>query len=124
MPGSICPGTKLPSLGNLAYDKLEAARAEQCRSLSNVSFGLNPATRAVLNPVFLDHPTRVGMTGAMVHVSKIRPLHLLAESEVKVAEDLIFDRRSDDCDTLQRMLELFADRKASDATVKKRTATV
>jgi 5-methyltetrahydrofolate--homocysteine methyltransferase len=92
--------------------------------LSNVSFGLNPAARAVLNSVFLEHATRAGMTGAIVHVSKIRPLHLLAEDEVKIAEDLIFDRRAEGYDPLQRMLELFADRKASEATAKKRAETV
>ena len=52
--------------------------------LSNISFGLNPAARAVLNSVFLDHAVRAGMTGAIVHVSKIRPLHLIAAEEVKV----------------------------------------
>ncbi len=50
--------------------------------LSNISFGLNPAARAVLNSVFLDHAVRAGMTGAIVHVSKIRPLHLIAPEEV------------------------------------------
>ncbi|MBO0710580.1 MAG: methionine synthase, partial [Acetobacteraceae bacterium] len=92
--------------------------------LSNISFGLNPAARAVLNSVFLDHTVRAGMTGAIVHVSKIRPLHLLAPEEVQVAEDLIFDRRREGYDPLQRMLELFADRKAADATIKKRAETV
>src|SRR6201994_1376541 len=92
--------------------------------LSNVSFGLNPAARAVLNSVFLDHAVRAGMTGAIVHVSKIRPLHLIAPEEVKVAEDLIFDRRSDGYDPLQKLLEIFADRKLADATVKKRAETV
>ncbi|MDE2199596.1 MAG: homocysteine S-methyltransferase family protein, partial [Rhodospirillales bacterium] len=92
--------------------------------LSNISFGLNPAARAVLNSVFLDHAVRAGMTGAIVHVSKIRPLHLIAPEEVKVAEDLIFDRRSEGYDPLQRLLEMFADRKAADATMKKRAETV
>ncbi|MGC1408934.1 MAG: methionine synthase [Acetobacteraceae bacterium] len=92
--------------------------------LSNVSFGLNPAARAVLNSVFLDHAVRAGMTGAIVHVSKIRPLHLIAPEEVKVAEDLIFDRRAEGYDPLQRMLEIFADRKAADATKKQRADTV
>ncbi len=92
--------------------------------LSNISFGLNPAARAVLNSVFLDHAVRAGMTGAIVHVSKIRPLHLLAPVEAQVADDLIFDRRREGYDPLQRMLELFAERKAADATVKKRAATV
>ncbi len=92
--------------------------------LSNVSFGLNPAARAVLNSVFLDHAVRAGMTGAIVHVSKIRPLHLLAPEEVAVAEDLIFDRRREGYDPLQRMLEMFADRKATEATARRRAETV
>ena len=92
--------------------------------LSNVSFGLNPAARAVLNSVFLDHAVRAGMTGAIVHVSKIRPLHLIAEEEVRVCEDLIFDRRAEGYDPLSRLLEIFADRKLAEATKKVRADTV
>ena len=92
--------------------------------LSNISFGLNPAARAVLNSVFLDHAVRAGMTGAIVHVSKIRPLHLIAEEERQVCEDLIFDRRREDYDPLQKLLEIFADRKLADATKKKVADTV
>ena len=92
--------------------------------LSNISFGLNPAARAVLNSVFLDHAVKAGMTGAIVHVSKIRPLHLIAPEEVKVCEDLIFDRREEGYDPLQKLLEIFADRKAADTTKKKRAETV
>jgi 5-methyltetrahydrofolate--homocysteine methyltransferase len=112
------------TLEGIAAIRAEFPDIQIILGLSNVSFGLNPAARAVLNSVFLDHATRAGMTGAIVHVSKIRPLHLLAENEVKVAEDLIFDRRAEGYDPLQRILELFADRKASDATVKKRAETV
>ncbi len=92
--------------------------------LSNVSFGLNPAARAVLNSVFLDHAVRAGMTGAIVHVSKIRPLHLISAEEVEVAEDLIFDRRREGYDPLQRLLAIFADRKAAEATKRVKSATV
>ncbi|MSP04363.1 MAG: methionine synthase [Acetobacteraceae bacterium] len=92
--------------------------------LSNISFGLNPAARAVLNSVFLDHALRAGMTGAIVHVSKIRPLHLIAPEEVQVAEDLIFDRRTEGYDPLQKLLEIFADRKLADVAKKKRAETV
>jgi 5-methyltetrahydrofolate--homocysteine methyltransferase len=91
--------------------------------LSNISFGLNPAARAVVNSVFLDHAVRAGMTGAIVHVSKIRPLHQIPPEEVKVAEDLIFDRRAEGYDPLQALLAMFADRKAADATRKVRAAT-
>ncbi|MDX2112919.1 MAG: homocysteine S-methyltransferase family protein [Alphaproteobacteria bacterium] len=61
--------------------------------LSNISFGLNPAARHVLNSVYLDHAQRRGMTGAIIHVSKIMPLHKIPPHEVEAAEDLIFDRR-------------------------------
>ena len=92
--------------------------------LSNISFGLNPAARHVLNSVFLDHAVKAGMTGAIVHVSKIKPLHQIPPEEVKVAEDLIFDRRTEDYDPLQKMLEIFAGRKAADTTAKKKAETV
>ena len=92
--------------------------------LSNISFGLNPAARAVLNSVFLDHAIKAGMTGAIVHVSKIRPLHLIAPEEVQVMEDLLFDRRREDYDPLRKLLEMFADRKAADAVKKVRAETV
>jgi 5-methyltetrahydrofolate--homocysteine methyltransferase len=91
--------------------------------LSNVSFGLNPAARAVLNSVFLDYAHKAGMTGAIIHVSKIKPMHLIPEEERKVAEDLIFDRRSEGYDPLQRFLELFAGRKLADTAKKERAAT-
>jgi 5-methyltetrahydrofolate--homocysteine methyltransferase len=112
------------TLEGIAAIRTEFPDIQIILGLSNVSFGLNPAARAVLNSVFLDHAVRAGMSGAIVHVSKIRPLHMIAPDEAKVAEDLIFDRRADGYDPLQRMLEIFADRKAADATAKKRADTV
>jgi 5-methyltetrahydrofolate--homocysteine methyltransferase len=112
------------TLEGIAAIRAEFPDIQIILGLSNVSFGLNPAARAVLNSVFLDHASRAGMSGAIVHVSKIRPLHLLAPEEVQVAEDLIFDRRRPGYDPLHRLLEIFADRKAADATVKKRAETV
>jgi 5-methyltetrahydrofolate--homocysteine methyltransferase len=77
----------------------------------------------VLNSVFLSHAQRAGMSGAIIHVSKIRPMHLIAEEEKQVAEDLIFDRRREGYDPLQKLLELFAGRKAADAVKKVRAET-
>jgi len=88
--------------------------------VSNVSFGLKAAARQVLNSVFCDHAVKRGMTGAIVHVSKILPLHTIPENEVKIAEDLIYDRRADGYDPLQAFIALFEDRKAG--TVKKERA--
>ncbi|MEO3434337.1 methionine synthase [Inquilinus sp. CAU 1745] len=92
--------------------------------LSNISFGLNPAARHVLNSVFLDHAQRRGLTGAIVHLSKIMPLHAIDPKEVEVAEDLIFDRRRPGYDPLEALLEMFADRKAAKAETRKRAETV
>ena len=92
--------------------------------LSNISFGLNPAARHVLNSVFLDHAVKAGMTGAIVHVSKIKPLHAIPKEEVEVMEDLIFDRRREGYDPLQKVLEIFAGRKAADSAAKVKAETV
>ena len=92
--------------------------------LSNISFGLNAAARHVLNSVFLDLAVKAGMSGAIVHVSKIKPLHAIPPEEVQVAEDLIYDRRREDYDPLQRMLELFSGRKAADNVKKVVAETV
>ncbi len=88
--------------------------------LSNISFGLNPPARQVLNSVFLDHALRRGLTGAIVHFSKIQPLHRIPEEEVRVAEDLIFDRRADGYDPLQAFIALFEGRTGEKAEKKGR----
>jgi 5-methyltetrahydrofolate--homocysteine methyltransferase len=80
--------------------------------LSNISFGLNPPARHVLNSVFLDHALKRGLTGAIVHFSRIMPLHKIPEEEVRVAEDLIFDRRREGYDPLQAYIGLFENRAA------------
>src|SRR5580692_8374926 len=112
------------TLEGIAAIRAEFPDIQIILGLSNVSFGLNPAARAVLNSVFLDHASRAGMSGAIIHVSKIRPLHLLAPEEVKVAEDLIFDRRTEGYDPLQKLLQLFAGKKAADTVKKVRAETV
>jgi len=93
--------------------------------LSNISFGLNPPARHVLNSVFLDHALRRGLTGAIVHFSRIMPLHKIPEEEVRVAEDLIFDRRRPNgpnggYDPLQAYIGLFENRAAEKSTARGR----
>ena len=72
----------------------------------------------------LDHAMRRGLTGAIVHASKIMPLHKIPAEEVKAAEDLIFDRRDGDRDPLQAFMALFADRKAAAGAARARPETV
>ncbi|MGW6692110.1 vitamin B12 dependent-methionine synthase activation domain-containing protein, partial [Streptomyces sp. NPDC054961] len=75
--------------------------------LSNISFGLNPAARIVLNSVFLDECVKAGLDSAIVHASKILPIARLEEEQVKVALDLVYDRRAEGYDPLQKLMELF-----------------
>src|SRR5204862_3019077 len=92
-----------------------AAELPECQialGLSNISFGLNPPARHVLNSVFLDHALKRGLTAAIVHVSRIVPFHKIPEEEARVAEDLIFDRRrpsgtNGGYDPLQAYIALF-----------------
>ncbi|HWP53675.1 MAG TPA: methionine synthase, partial [Pyrinomonadaceae bacterium] len=66
--------------------------------VSNISFGLNPASRVVLNSVFLHDAVEAGLDAAIVNASKIEPLNRIGEKELKVARDLIYDRREFDGD--------------------------
>ncbi|PJK28103.1 methionine synthase [Minwuia thermotolerans] len=92
--------------------------------LSNISFGLNAVARHVLNSVFLEHAQKRGMSAAIVHASKITPLHKIPEEEVQAAEDLIFDRREKGkTDPLEAFMALFQDRKAA-REVRERPAEV
>ncbi len=61
--------------------------------VSNISFGLNPAARVVLNSIFLHECVGAGMNAAIVNASKILPLNRFNEHEIEVALDLIYDRR-------------------------------
>jgi 5-methyltetrahydrofolate--homocysteine methyltransferase len=80
--------------------------------VSNISFGLNPAARIVLNSVFLHECVQAGMNSAIVNASKILPLSRFNEHEIEVALDLIYDRRrfeGDIClyDPLAELTKLF-----------------
>jgi 5-methyltetrahydrofolate--homocysteine methyltransferase len=75
--------------------------------LSNISFGLNPAARQVLNSVFLHECQEAGLDSAIVHASKILPINRIPEEQREVALDLVYDRRRDGYDPLQELMRLF-----------------
>ncbi|MBI5434140.1 MAG: methionine synthase, partial [Planctomycetes bacterium] len=75
--------------------------------VSNISFGLNPAARHVLNSVFLHHAQAAGLTAAILHSARIEPLHHIDPKARELAEDLIFDRRREGYDPLQEFLKHF-----------------
>ncbi|MGH3820326.1 MAG: methionine synthase, partial [Pseudonocardiaceae bacterium] len=87
--------------------------------VSNVSFGLNPAARQVLNSVFLHECVQAGLDTAIVHASKIVPMVRIPDEQRAVALDLVYDRRRsappadagedlvEDYDPLQALMALF-----------------
>jgi len=70
--------------------------------VSNVSFGLAPDARAVLNSVFLHHCVEAGLDMAIVNPAHVTPYAEIPESERALADELIFNRRPD---ALQRFIE-------------------
>ncbi len=82
--------------------------------VSNISFGLNPAARMVLNSVFLHECVKAGLDSAIVHAAKILPLSRIPDEQRQVAYDLVYDRRREGYDPLERLLELFAGVSAAD----------
>ncbi|WAP55099.1 methionine synthase [Streptomyces sp. S465] len=110
---TICTGQEESRKDGLAT--IEAIRELKRRhpdvqttlGLSNISFGLNPAARIVLNSVFLDECVKAGLDSAIVHASKILPIARLDEEQVTTALDLIYDRRAEGYDPLQKLMQLF-----------------
>ncbi|MCF8552057.1 MAG: methionine synthase [Candidatus Planktophila sp.] len=92
--------------------KVEFPEVQTTLGVSNVSFGLNPAARVVLNSVFLHECVQAGLDSAIVHPSKITPMARINERQKQVALDLVYDRRvfdGDECtyDPLQEFLQMF-----------------
>ncbi|MGH3342331.1 MAG: methionine synthase [Carbonactinosporaceae bacterium] len=98
-----------------ALETIEAIREVKRRypevqttlGVSNVSFGLNPAARVVLNSVFLHECVEAGLDSAIVHAAKILPMTRIGDEERQVALDMVYDRRREGYDPLSRFLELF-----------------
>ncbi|HZD37398.1 MAG TPA: vitamin B12 dependent-methionine synthase activation domain-containing protein, partial [Actinomycetes bacterium] len=87
--------------------KAELPGVRTVLGVSNVSFGLSPAARQVLNSVFLHEAREAGLDAAIVSPARILPLHRIDEEQRQVALDLIHDRRTGDYDPLRRFMELF-----------------
>ncbi|MFN7569598.1 MAG: methionine synthase [Microcystis sp.] len=104
--------------GKATIEAMRRIRQElpECHILlgvSNISFGLNPAARQVLNSVFLHEAMQVGMDGAIVSANKILPLAKIEPEYQQICRDLIYDNRrfdGDICvyDPLTKLTELFA----------------
>ncbi len=87
--------------------KVELPGVHTVLGLSNVSFGLSPAARQLLNSVFLHECVQAGLDAAIVHAGKIQPLHKISDSDRDICLDLIYDRRREGYDPLSALIEAF-----------------
>jgi 5-methyltetrahydrofolate--homocysteine methyltransferase len=87
--------------------KAELPGSHTVLGLSNVSFGLAPTARQVLNSVFLAECIEAGLDAAIVHAGRIQALHRIGEEERQICLDLVYDRRRDGYDPLQALIAFF-----------------
>jgi 5-methyltetrahydrofolate--homocysteine methyltransferase len=84
--------------------KAEIPHVKTSLGVSNVSFGVSPGARAVLNSVFLHHCVDAGLDLAMVNPNHITPYSEISDAERELADDLVFNRRED---ALERFIAHF-----------------
>ena len=101
--------------------KAELPGVSTVLGVSNVSFGLSPALRHVINSVFLHECTEAGLDAAIVHAARIMPMHRIDDEVRAMTLDLIYDRRRDGYDPLTELLNAFADVKVGDIEVEDRS---
>jgi len=107
--------TGAPDARRAAAETIEALRALKAArpgvgtvlGISNVSFGLKPPARVVLNSVFLDECRAAGLDAAIVDAAKILPLARIPDEQVRAARDLLWDDRSFGPDPLAAFMALF-----------------
>lgn len=110
---TICTGQEesrkdgIATIEGIRELKRRHPKVQTTLGLSNISFGLNPAARILLNSVFLDECVKAGLDSAIVHASKILPIARFDEEQVQTALDLVYDRRSEGYDPLQKLMALF-----------------
>jgi 5-methyltetrahydrofolate--homocysteine methyltransferase len=97
----------IETIGAIAELKRRHPAVQTTLGVSNVSFGLKPAARAVLNSVFLAECVRAGLDSAIVHAARIVPIARIPDEQRQVALDLVYDRRREGYDPLARLLDLF-----------------
>jgi len=108
-------GDAIATLEAIRRIKAELPGVRTILGVSNVSFGLAPAARQVLNSVFLHEAREAGLDAAIVAPARILPMHRIEEEQRQVALDLIYDRRRDGYDPLQRFMALFEGKEATKA---------
>lgn len=127
---TVCTGNEedrklaLETLESLEKIKESCPGVHLVLGVSNISFGVKPPARRVLNSVFLHHARERGLDAAILHATGIVPLFKIDEHHRKLAEDILFDRRRDGYDPLHQLLDVFEDATAATEEDKDEVTTV
>ena len=108
-------GDAIATLEAIRRIKAELPGVRTILGISNVSFGLAPAARQVLNSVFLHEAREAGLDAAIVAPARILPMHRIDDEQRQVALDLIYDRRREGYDPLQKFMALFEGKEVAKA---------
>jgi 5-methyltetrahydrofolate--homocysteine methyltransferase len=123
-PLTFTVGSGDPTLKDAAMQTLEGIKRIKARhpgvftllGVSNISFGLPPAGRKILNSVFLHEAVRAGLDAAIVDVAKVVPFNRISEEDREACQDLLYNRSNNgDGHALERFIEHFKDAVSSPA---------
>ncbi len=106
-------GSAIETLEALKLIKAQLPGVMTILGVSNVSFGLSPASRHVLNALMLYHGVKHGLDMAIFNASKVIPVAKIDPEDRQIVEDLIFDRRREGYDPLKALMARFSSRKAT-----------
>ena len=113
-PGLAAAGAE--TLAALPLLKKRMPRAHTLLGVSNISYGLQPGVRKIVNAVFLYHAVQHGLDAAIFHAGRILPLNRISPEEMRLAEDLIFNRPRAGRDPLLAICDHFQGRKSGGGT--------
>jgi 5-methyltetrahydrofolate--homocysteine methyltransferase len=116
-------GAGVETLAALPMIKKQLPGSFSLLGVSNISYGLQPAARKIVNAVFLYHAVQQGLAAAIFHAARVLPLNQIATEEIKMAEDLIFNRHSADYDPLLVICKYFRGQEVHPALNKRLPST-
>jgi 5-methyltetrahydrofolate--homocysteine methyltransferase len=111
-PGLAAAGAE--TLAALPLLKKAMPRAHTLLGVSNISYGLLPAARRIVNAVFLYHAVRAGLDAAIFHAGRVLPLNRIDPVEIRLAEDLIFNRCQGGRRPLRAIMDYFQGKKGEE----------
>ena len=106
-------GSAVETIEGVRLIKQKLPRSKTILGVSNISFGLPPAAREVINSVFLYHTTKAGLDLAIVNTEKLERYAAIPEEEKKLAEDLLWNYPIDGSDAPRDYRDQSAEQRAA-----------